>query len=180
MKEKMNLPANIITNNIISSSNKSAVKDCQLMKVFEDELKDIYWSEKELLRSISNMIQNASSNILIEALETHLQKKGEQIKRVENAFELIEKNPIAKKCKAIAYLIDETEEMMNVCDAGILRDMEIISGSQKIEHYEIGAYATLCEFAENIGIRDVASILKKTLIEEIVIHKKLSQIAECI
>ena len=163
-----------------STAYKFLLKNSQLINLLEDELKDIYWSEKVIAKSISKMIQRATSNALIEALEIHLEEKAEHIKRVENAFELIEKEPAEKKCKAVLSLIEEGEVMMFDCAAGVGCDEAIISAGKKVEHYEIGVYGTLYKFVENLGLSDVASILKKTLIEEIAADKKLSEIAACI
>jgi ferritin-like metal-binding protein YciE len=169
-----NVHAQAVTEIILTNNLKTI--NPQLIKIFEDELKDIYWSEKALAKSIAKILKQASSRVLIETLKAHLEEKREQVKRIENAFELIQKDPAEKKCKAVANIIEETEQMMHTFDEGVARDSAIVSGSQQVEHYEIGIYKTLCKFAENLGLKDIASILQKTLTEEIAANKRLSEI----
>src|SRR6188768_767388 len=101
-----------------SSTGKktTAMKDTgmdsnKLMKLFEDELKDIYWAEKALTKAIPKLIKNATSEELIDALESHLEETEEQVKRLEKVFELIGKKPVAKKCEAMEGLIKESESI---------------------------------------------------------------------
>jgi len=149
----------------------------QLMKLFEDELKDIYWAEKALTKAIPKMSKNATSAELIEALENHLSETEEQISRVEQVFEVLGKKPTAKKCEAIAGLIKEAEEIMEECEEGPMRDAGIISAAQKIEHYEIATYGTLRQFAETLGLVAIVSLLEQTLEEEKAADKKLTEVA---
>src|SRR5690349_23771157 len=79
---------------------RGEMQSSQLMKLFEEELKDIYWAEKALTEAIPKMIRNATSPELIEALDSHLMETDEQIKRVEPVFELTGKKAVAKKCEA--------------------------------------------------------------------------------
>src|SRR4051812_6498069 len=88
------------------------MQSSQLMKLFEDELKDIYWAEKALTKALPKMIKNATSEDLKEAIENHLSETEEQIVRLEQIFESMDKKAVAKKCEAMAGLIKESEEIM--------------------------------------------------------------------
>src|SRR5436853_3704192 len=90
----------------------------QLMKLFENELKDIYWAEKALTKAIPKMIKNATNEELIEALENHLDETEEQVARCEQVFEVLGKKAVAKKCEAMEGLIKEAEEIMDECEEG--------------------------------------------------------------
>jgi len=160
-----------------SSSEKSGMQASQLMKLFEDSLKDIYWAEKALTKAIPKMIKNATSPELVEALENHLAQTEEQVGRVEQVFELLEKKPAAKKCEAMEGLIKEGEGVMEECEDGAMMDAGIIGAGQKIEHYEIAAYGTLRTFAETLGLEDVAGLLEETLEEEKAADEKLTEVA---
>jgi len=163
-----------------SNSNgrsNGAKTSSQLMKLFEDELKDIYWAEKALTKAIPKMIKNATSAELIEALENHLSETEEQVSRAEQVFEALGKKPTAKKCEAIAGLIKEAEEIMDECEEGAMRDAGIISAAQKVEHYEIASYGTLRQFAETLGLNVAVSLLEQTLEEEKAADKKLTEVA---
>lgn len=158
-------------------ANRGEMQSSQLMKLFEDELRDIYWAEKALTKAIPKMIKNATSADLIEALENHLMETEEQVKRVERVFELTGKKAVAKKCEAMEGLIKEAEEIMEDCEEGAMRDAGIISAGQKVEHYEIASYGTLRQFAETLELTEAAALLEETLNEEKSADEKLTEVA---
>lgn len=160
-----------------SATLNAPMKSSQLMKLFEDELKDIYWAEKALTKAIPKMIKNATSEDLIEALEGHLDETKEQVTRLEQVFELLGKKATAKKCEAMEGLIKEAEEIMEECEEGAMCDAGIISAGQKVEHYEIASYGTLCQFAETLGLHDAVELLQLTLDEEKGADEKLTEVA---
>ena len=147
------------------------------MKLFEDELKDIYWAEKALTKAIPKMIKKATSEELIEALENHLQETEEQVSRCEEIFGIIGKKAVAKKCEAMDGLIKEAEEIMKDTDEGSMRDAGIISAGQKVEHYEIASYGTLRQFAETLGLTDAVELFEMTLEEEKGADETLTEVA---
>jgi len=149
-----------------------------LRDLFVDELKDIYWAEKALTKAIPKMIKNATSEELVTALEEHLEATQQQVTRVEEVFEVIGEKVQAKKCEAMAGLIKEAEEIMESTEEGVVRDAGIISAAQKVEHYEIASYGTLCAFAKTLGEDDAVALLLETLNEEKDADSKLSEIAE--
>ena len=117
------------------------------------------------------------SKELVKALESHLKETEEQVKRVEQVFEVIGKKATAKKCEATVGLIKEAQEIMEECETGPMCDAGIISAAQKIEHYEIATYGTLHQFAETLGLTKAAQLLEATLIEEKAADKKLTIVA---
>ncbi len=160
-----------------SGSEEYGMEESKLMKLFEDSLKDIYWAEKALTKALPKMVKKASSPELIDALESHLAETEEQIKKVEQVFEIIGKKAVAKKCEAMNGLIKEAEEIMKDTDDGAMRDAGIIAAGQKVEHYEIATYGTLRTFAEILGLNDAAAILEEILEEEKSADEKLAEIA---
>ena len=161
-------------------STSAPMKSSQLMELFEDELMDIYWAEKAITKAIPKMIKNATSQELIDALTSHLAETGNQITRLEQVFESIDKKAVAKKCEAMEGLIKEGGEIMEDCEEGAMRDAGIISAGQKIEHYEIASYGTLRQFAEIMGLTKAVSLLEATLNEEKMADVKLSEVAQSI
>jgi len=149
-----------------------------LHELFEMELKDIYWAEKALTKAIPKMISKATSEKLVSALEEHLSVTEKQVRRVEQVFELMNVPPKAKKCEAMDGIIKEGEEIMKEAEKGMTRDAGIISAAQKVEHYEIASYGTLCAFAKILGMDREAELLAQTLEEEKEADAKLSEIAE--
>ncbi|MBK8551990.1 MAG: ferritin-like domain-containing protein [Ignavibacteria bacterium] len=156
---------------------EGGMKSSQLMKLFEDELKDIYWAEKALTKAIPKMIRNSTSEELTEALKSHLTETEEQVKRLEQVFESIDEKPVAKKCEAMSGLMKESEEIMKEGEKGAMRDAGIISSGQKVEHYEIASYGTLRQFAETLGLDEAVGLLEQTLEEEKAADVKLTEVA---
>jgi ferritin-like metal-binding protein YciE len=158
-------------------STNSLMRSSQLMELFEDELKDIYWAEKALTKAMPKMIKNATSQELVKALTSHLAETENQITRLQQVFESIGKKAVAKKCEAMDGLITEAEDIMESCEKGSMRDAGIISAGQKVEHYEIASYGTLRQFAETLGLSEAVSLLEATLNEEKAADQKLSVVA---
>jgi ferritin-like metal-binding protein YciE len=149
-----------------------------LRELFEDELKDIYWAEKALTKALPKMAKNATSEELINAIEEHLEVTKGHVERCEQAFEMMDKPARAKKCEAMDGLIREAQDIMESTEEGVVRDAGIISGAQKIEHYEIASYGTLCAFAKTLGEGEIADLLEQTLNEEKEADQTLTGIAE--
>lgn len=160
-----------------TASENDGMERSSLMDLFEKELKDIYWAEKALTKALPKMAKNASSPELVEAIENHLAETEEQVSKVEQVFEFIEKKPVAKKCEAMDGLIKEGEEIMKDTEKGPQRDAGIISAAQKVEHYEIASYGTLKTFAEMLGLTEAAEILSEILEEEKNADSTLTEVA---
>jgi ferritin-like metal-binding protein YciE len=160
-----------------ASHSEPGIHSSQLMELFEAELKDIYWAEKELTKEIPKMIKRATSQDLIDALENHLAQTREQVTRVEHVFEILGKKATSQKCEAMEGLFKESKEIMDECEEGAMCDAGIISAAQKIEHYEIASYGTLRQFAQTLRISNAADLLEQTLSEEKAADDKLSRIA---
>ena len=158
-------------------STKASMQHSQLMKLFEDELKDIYWAEKALTKAIPKMIKNATSPELIAALTSHLAETENQVLRLEDVFASMGKKATAIKCEAMDGLIKEAGEIMEECETGAMCDAGIISAAQKVEHYEIATYGTLRQFAETLGLTEAVALLEATLIEEKAADVKLTEVA---
>jgi ferritin-like metal-binding protein YciE len=153
------------------------MQSSQLMKLFEDQLKDIYWAENALIKAIPKMIKNATSEDLSKALTSHLEETKSHVSRLEEVFSLIKVKAEGKKCDAMEGLIEEASGIMEECEKGSMRDAGIISAAQKVEHYEIATYGTLRQFAETLGLDNVAELLETTLQEEKEADLKLSDVA---
>jgi ferritin-like metal-binding protein YciE len=166
-----------VSKSAMPASNNGMIKHSQLMKLFEDELKDIYWAEKALTKAIPKMIKNTTSSELADALKSHLVETIEQVSRLEQVFASIEKKAVAKKCEAMDGLIREAGEIMESCEKGAMCNAGIISAAQKVEHYEIATYGTLHQFAVTLGLAEAELLLEETLTEEKSADAKLTEVA---
>ncbi|MET3874962.1 ferritin-like domain-containing protein [Chitinophaga sp. OAE865] len=169
-----------------SASNGTARKagsekmpDSKFHELFMDELKDIYWAEKNLVKALPKMQKAATSEELSTCIGNHLEETKEHVARLEQVFELLGKKPQAKKCEAMEGLIAEGQEVVADTDEdSAVRDAGIIIASQKIEHYEISAYGSLRTLANVMGHSQVAKLLEQTLKEEKNADSLLSEVAE--
>ena len=146
--------------------------------LLEEELKDIYSAEKQLLKALPKMAKKASSEELRAALEEHLTVTEGQVARLEEVFEALGKTAKAKTCKAMQGLIEEATELMQEDADDAVLDAGIIASAQKVEHYEIASYGTVRTWARLCGEEDAAGLLQETLDEETEADQKLTDLAE--
>lgn len=157
-------------------AKNDAAKD--LNDLFEDGLKDIYWAEKELVKALPKMEKNATSTKLKAAIQSHLEETKEHVTRLEEVFKSIGVKAKAEKCDAMAGLLEEGKSIMEETEIGSVRDAGIISAAQKVEHYEIATYGTLCAFAKVLNQKEALKLLLSTLKEEKACDEKLTLIAD--
>jgi len=149
-----------------------------LHDAFEEELKDILSAEKQLLKALPKMAKAATNEDLKAGFEEHLEQTKVHVERLEKVFELLDKAPRAKKCKAMEGLIEEGAELMEEDVEPDVLDAMLIGAAQKVEHYEIATYGTLVTWAKQLEMEDAASILHETLDEEKETDLKLTELAE--
>ncbi|MDB5118568.1 MAG: hypothetical protein JWQ79_4060 [Mucilaginibacter sp.] len=155
------------------------VQESALNELFLDELKDIYWAEKNLAKALPKMAKAATSDELRTAIENHLAETENHVTRLEQVFKSIDEKAVAVKCEAMAGLLKEGDEIVEETEDGSMtRDAGIISAAQKIEHYEIASYGTLKTLAGVLGYDDAVELLEATLQEEKNADSKLTDIAE--
>jgi ferritin-like metal-binding protein YciE len=154
-------------------------ENSMLTDLFVDELKDIYWAEKHLVKALPKMQKATNSEELKQAIEEHIEVTNEHVSRLEQAFEMLGKKAMAKKCEAMEGLTTEGQRIIEETDAGTsTRDVGIIMAAQKVEHYEIATYGGLIQLAKTLGHNDIADLLVPTLNEEKEADEKLTDIAE--
>jgi ferritin-like metal-binding protein YciE len=150
-----------------------------LRKLFLDSIRDIYWAENHLVMGLPKMAKAASLQPLQQAILDLLEQTKIHVQRLEQVFELLGREPQAKKCDAMEGLSKEGEGVIETTDAGTpARNLGIIMASQKVEHYEISSYTGLANLAISLGLTEAADLLNQTLAEEQDSDQKLAQIAD--
>jgi ferritin-like metal-binding protein YciE len=150
-----------------------------LKEFFVDELKDIYWAEKHLVKTLPKMQKAATSDELKNAFGDHLEVTKGHVTRLENAFEILGQKPQAKKCEAMEGITKEGASIIEDTEEGTAtRDVGLVLAAQKVEHYEISTYGGLAQLASTLGLDEVAKILSSTLDEEKEADQLLTSIAE--
>lgn len=137
-----------------------------LLRLYEDDLKDIYWAEKHLLKVLPKMAKASSSEELKQALDDHLAQTEHHVTRLEKVFAASGLVAGSKKCEGIEGLTKEGERVIEAHEKGSVRDAGIIISAQKVEHYEIVAYGSLRTLAYVMDLDGAAKILQDTLDEE--------------
>lgn len=150
-----------------------------LQELLIEELRDIYWAEKHLVKALPKMAKASTSEELATAFEDHLAVTEEQVNRLEQVFEHLGEKARGKKCDAMAGLVEEAESIIDDTEDGTAtRDVALIIAAQKVEHYEIAAYGGMATLAKTLGLEEVAELLGETLEEEKETDELLTQLAE--
>jgi ferritin-like metal-binding protein YciE len=140
-------------------------------------LKDIYYAENQIIKSLPKLIDKATNRDLSKGLKDHLEETKNQVARLDQVFTKLGQDPQGVQCPAIDGLISEADELAGeVADKEVL-DAAIIGSAQAVEHYEIARYGTLIAWAESLGHDDIIRLLNTNLNEEKAADKKLSTVA---
>ena len=154
-------------------------KDIQNMDdLFVHTLRDMYYAEQQILKSLPEMIENASEPQLKQGLESHLRETRGQVDRLKQVFRMHGAEPSGVDCPAIDGIIEEAEDVTGEVEDRNVLDAAIIAAAQAVEHYEIARYGTLIAWARQLGRADCASMLQQNLDEEKAADRKLTQLAE--
>jgi ferritin-like metal-binding protein YciE len=154
-------------------------KDIKTMDdLFVHTLRDIYYAENQIVKSLPEMIEKASDAQLKQGFQTHLRETENQLKRLEQVFKLHGTEAKGVDCPAIDGIIDEAEEIAGEVEDKDVLDAALIAAAQAVEHYEITRYGSLIAWATELGRKDCATLLKQNLDEEKATDKKLTAMAE--
>ena len=145
--------------------------------LFLDTLKDIYYAERQIVKTLPKMAKAAVSPELKAGFEQHLAETEGHVERLEQIFELLGKPARGKTCDAILGIIEEGKSIIEDYKGTPALDAGLVAAGQAVEHYEIARYGTLKSWASQLGMKDVVALLDATLQEEIATDKKLSQVA---
>jgi ferritin-like metal-binding protein YciE len=148
-----------------------------LSALFLDTLKDIYYAEKQIYKSLPKMAKAASSDQLRNAFEKHHDETEGHIERLEKIFNLLGKPARGRKCDAIEGILDEGEEIMDEYKDAPALDAGLLAAAQAVEHYEISRYGTLKSWADKLSMNEAVRLLDQTLAEEKKTDDTLSKIA---
>lgn len=149
-----------------------------LRKLYVDQLKDLHNAESQLIEALPKMAKAASSDELAKAFEHHLDETKTQKSRIETIFKSMSQEPGGEKCQAMAGLVEEAEHLLDQSEDPRARDAALVCAAQKVEHYEIGSYGSVCAYATMLGENEAADLLHETLNEEKAADAKLTGLAE--
>ena len=145
--------------------------------LFVHTLRDIYYAEQQIAKSLPDMIEKATDQALKNGFETHLVETKSQIARLEQVFQMHGVEAKGVDCPAIDGILDEASEVAGDVDDKSVLDAALIAAAQAVEHYEITRYGTLIAWASMLGRGDCASLLRQNLDEEQATDSKLNTMA---
>ncbi|MDI6026931.1 ferritin-like domain-containing protein [Corticibacterium sp. UT-5YL-CI-8] len=146
--------------------------------LFVHTLRDIYYAEKQIEKTLPTMVEKATNPELKAGFEKHLMETKGHIERLEEVFEMHGVKAKAVNCPAIDGILKEADEITgDIADKRVL-DAALIASAQAVEHYEMTRYGTLVAWANELGRSDCAAVLTKNLKEEQATDKKLTRLAE--
>lgn len=151
-----------------------------LQDLMKEDLKDVLNAENQIVKALPKMIKKASNPELQQAFQRHLDETRQQIERVEQVMEMLGMPARGKTCKAMQGLLEEGKEVMSEDADDDVLDAAMIGAAQKVEHYEIATYGTLCTYADLLGLRDAKKLLGQNLEEEKRTDQKLTALAESV
>ena len=149
-----------------------------LHDAFLDELRDAYDAEKQLTKALPKMAKAATSPVLRDAFEAHLEETRGHVDRLEEVLEGLGEKIRGKHCDGIEGIIEEGKAVMEEEFDETTMDACLIAAGQRAEHYEMAAYGTLVAWATAMGHTEAATLLQETLDEEKAADEKLTAIAE--
>ena len=154
-------------------------KDIKSMEdLFLHGLKDIYYAENQIVKSLPTMIEKATNRELSKGLRDHLRETQTQVTRLDTVFQKLGQEPRGTDCPAIDGLIKEADQIAGEVEDKEVLDAAVIASAQAIEHYEISRYGTLIAWAQELGHNNVTSLLSANLREERGADRKLNTLAE--
>jgi len=149
-----------------------------LRALYVEELRDIYNAEKQLTKALPKMAKGAASDELRNSFIEHLEQTKGHVERLEIIFEALGVRPSGKKCVGMEGLVEEGSEVMDEDFEGNVMDAALISAAQRVEHYEIAAYGTVCAFGKLLSESQHVSLLQQTLDEEKQTDAKLTELSK--
>ena len=149
-----------------------------LHDLFLLELQDIYSVEQQIIEAMPRMIERTTNSELKRAFTLHLEETRRQSQRIEDLCGEFDLDPDSKHCTGVEGIIEEGQEIMSANTPSSILDLAMIGIAQRIEHYEIAAYGTAANYAQEMGHSDAQDLLVQTLSEEKDTDEKLTALAE--
>jgi ferritin-like metal-binding protein YciE len=137
-----------------------------LRKLYINQLQMLLSTEQQITEALPTMIEKATDPQLKQAFQSHLQETEVQATRLEEILQESTGEAKPVKCKVLAALVDEAEDMIKDASDESVRDAALIAAAQRVEHYEIAAYGAVRHFARILGANAQAQLLDQTIKEE--------------
>ncbi len=150
-----------------------------LDELFEHELKDIFYAEHRLVEALTELASETKNREIKQAYTSHKKETQGQIKRLQKVFRMFGKVPEVEKCPGIEGLLKEKHQFTKKeKPTQEILDFFNLGAASKTERYEITAYESLIEIAQQLGMPDAVELLAETLQEEEAALEKVQMLAK--
>ena len=149
-----------------------------LRDLLVEELRDLYHADKQLLKAFPRLAKGAAGEEVQKLCEEGVDYTEERIRRLEQAFEMLGMPARGKTCHAMAGLIEEAMETLDEDFSDAVRDAALLANIQRISHYGIAGYGTVCAYAMAVGEDDMAQLLARSLAEKKKADDEMTELAE--
>jgi len=137
-----------------------------LRELYHDQLRMLLSTEEQITEALPKMIEKATDPELKRAFQTHLQETREHVTRIQQILREETNEAKSSRCKVLAALVSEAEDMIKDATDESVRDAALISAAQRVEHYEIATYGAVRHWAYILGEADQVALLDRTIKEE--------------
>jgi len=161
-----------------TATSGAEARTLDLSDLLEHALKDMYYAEKKIYKSLPKMIRAAQDPALKDGLTKHRDETATQIETLEEIFAALGKRAKAEKCDAIDGILEEGTSLLEDFKGSTAIDAAIIFSAQAVEHYEITRYGSMQAYAKVLGHADIATMLGGILQQEVDADATLTTLAE--
>jgi ferritin-like metal-binding protein YciE len=148
-------------------------------ELFLHELGDILNAERNLVEALQEQADAVTDETLQKAITDHRAQTEKQVERLEQVFEDLGEEPEEAECKGVKGLIAEWKSFKEEENpAEDILNVATISAAAKVESYEINAYESLIQLAQDMEHTKAAKLLQQNLKEEQQTLKKMQSFAK--
>ena len=122
-----------------------------LRDLYHNQLRMLLSTEQQIIEALPTMIEKATDVQLKQAFQSHLQETRIHVTRLEDILREENRDVDPIKCKVLAALVSEAEDMIKDTSDLTVRDVALIAAAQRVEHYEIASYGAVRRWAQILG-----------------------------
>ena len=145
-------------------------------ELFLHELKDIYYVEKSLTKTLPRLAAETKDRELASGLKAHLRQTERHAKNLEKVFQKLGEPAQAEPCPGFDGIKQEHDEFIKERPSQKVLDVFLTGAAARTEHYEIAAYTGLVTMAKAMGESQAAKLLEQNLKQEKETLRKVEQI----
>lgn len=134
--------------------------------LFIHELSDCMSAEHIILKVLTEMSEETDNAAARKAMLHHTKETETQIGNLQKVFEILGEQPEDTTCHAAEGLREEHDALKEEKPEGNVKELGLLAGANKSEHYEIATYLSLRQMAQDLGETEAADLLNENLQQE--------------